>query len=64
MKIIEMMLQLALRVTEMLVRIFLDLLVALLRGGGKLIAGLLSGLLDVKRREPVKHNRQQYKPHK
>lgn len=56
MRIIEMMLQLALRLTEMLVRISLDLLVALLKGGGKLIAGLLSSLLSARGQQPQKQN--------
>ncbi|QCL83932.1 hypothetical protein CFBP5875_04775 [Agrobacterium pusense] len=62
MRIIEMMLQLALRLTEMLVRISLDLLVALLKGGGKLIAGLLSSLFSARGQQPQKQNWPQRKP--
>lgn len=62
MRIIEMMLQLALRLTEMLVRISLDLLVALLKGGGKLIVGLLSSLVSARGQQPQSPNWSQHKP--
>jgi hypothetical protein len=57
MKIIEIMLQLALRVTEMLFRISLELLVALLKGVGKLLGVLVS----TRRKHPQHHYRPQRK---
>jgi hypothetical protein len=64
MKIIEMYLQFALRIVEMLARVTIDLIVALLKGGGKLVAGLLGGLSSARGRQPKRPQWQQHKVQK
>jgi len=62
MKIIEFFANFALRVTEMLARFSLEILLALLKGAGKVIGGLLGGLFSARGRQPSKPNWKQHKP--
>jgi len=62
MKIIEMMVQFVLRAAEMFLRFFLDILLALLKGAGKILQGFLTGFAGGFKNARGRQPQKQHKP--